>query len=697
MQRHLLSLATATALLALSGQAHAGATAPDSAITAVGSAVTIDVAANDAGIGTPRALTILLRPAHGTAAVVAGKIVYTPAPGYTGRDSFQYSIKGTRAIGIGSVRVDIGLALTVQGRVTDAPVANATVVASVGGHDFATTADAQGNYSLQMIGLGDSMVTLSAQGTGEQDNVALLSTVGGFEGLRDAAGSDGLLDRTESNAVQVTQLSTAQSLLMEAANGGAPITSDAQLTQAREHMDLDAMMTMAGAIKLVADGQYPLPEGVSDTLALISDPAALDQFVADVNEADPGAFAAAQAQTLSDPAVVTPLTAEDFGGEFTLMHDLGKVGTVRVGLIQGERVELDPDGTGIYASAAPNSDPSVTWTFSDGAGHIVRNNPVATLNYVVVPEIGPFQIRRFDTLKSFDVVLVAAGEGRDVLGVTEHYDYYYPDHPQLQPGSFTDSGSKIAITDGYGNVPYTAAEFPSVRALPISGTSYSNSSGAVLFDFQAGGTGQRSDGMAFDWSLDPEGRILVTYPNGDLARFNRLATDGRKGDGVLAETLTSAGVRSARWELSMRTDGYVFGPEGGYNAPWHSGFYISPGAYQFSGVDFYVFLTGAASTGHLLTYSGGGSFIDPLSWTRTAGSTLRMVQYHDNGGYTAGCVVGVDGCVQTRAREWIPVARDGNRVYVIEQLSGDYDGDGLANEIDNERPNFYDLQAPPAP
>jgi hypothetical protein len=129
--------------------------------------------------------------------VVAGKIVYTPAPGYTGRDSFQYSIKGTRAVGIGSVRVDIGRALTVQGRVTDAPVANATVVASVGGHDFATTADAQGNYSLQMIGLGDSMVTLSAQGTGEQDNVALLSTVGGFEGLRDAAGSDGLLDRTE--------------------------------------------------------------------------------------------------------------------------------------------------------------------------------------------------------------------------------------------------------------------------------------------------------------------------------------------------------------------------------------------------------------------------------------------------------------------------------------------------------------------
>jgi hypothetical protein len=697
MQRHLLSLATAAALLALHGQAHAAATAPDSAITAAGNAVTIDVAANDAGIGTPRSLKILTRPAHGTAVVVAGKIVYTPAAGYTGSDGFQYAIKGTRNTGIGSVRVDVGLALTLRGRVTDAPVANATVVATVGGHDFTTTADAQGNYTLQVIGLGDPMVALSAQGTGEQDGVMLLSTVGGFGGLRDAAGADGVLDRSEANAVQVTQLSTAQALLMEAANGGEPIATDAQLTQAREHMDLDAMMTMAGAIKLVADGQYALPAGVTDTLALISDPAALDQFVADVHAADPGALAAAQTQTLLDPAVVTPLAADDFGGEFTLMHDLGKVGTVRVGLIQGERVELDPDGTGIYASAAPNSDPSVTWTFSNGAGHIVRNHPVATLNYVVVPEIGPFQIRRFDTLKSFDVVLVAAGEGRDILGVTGHYDYYYPDHPQLSPGSYTDSSSKIAITDGYGNIPYSSAEFPSVRALPISGTSYSNSSGAVLFDFLAGGTGQRSDGVAFDWSLDPEGRIFVTYANGDLARFNRLATDGRKGEGVLAETLTAGGVRSARWELSMRADGYAFGPTGDYSAPWHSGFYISPGAYQPSGLDFYVFLTGAASTGHLLTYSGGASFIDPLSWTRTAGSTLRMAQYRDNGGYKASCVVGVDGCVQTRAREWIPVARDGNRVYVIEQLKGDYNSDGVAGEIDNERPNFYDLQAPPAP
>ena len=147
----------------------------------------------------------------------------------------------------------------------------------------------------------------------------------------------------------------------------------------------------------------------------------------------------------------------------------------------------------------------------------------------------------------------------------------------------------------------------------------------------------------------------------------------------------------------MGAGAYPCGPAGDYSAPWHSGFYISPGAYQPSGLDFYVFLTGAASTGHLLTYSGRGSFIDPLSWTRTAGSTLRMAQYRDNGGYKASCVVGVDGCVQTRAREWIPVARDGNRVYVIEQLKGDYNSDGVAGEIDNERPNFYDLQAPPAP
>jgi hypothetical protein len=697
MQRHLLSLATAAALLALSGQAHAATTTPDSAITAAGSPVTIDVAANDTGIGTPRSLAVVMPPQHGTAVVVAGKIVYTPAAGYTGTDSLQYRIKGSRNIGIGTVRIDIGNALVLQGRVTDAPIADATVVASVGGHEFTAVADAEGNYSLPVVALGDPMVQVYAQGTGAQAQVVLQSTLGGFEGLSAQAGADGTLSREDNHAVQVTQVSTAQAYLMEVANGGQPIADDGQLAQARESMDLGAMMDMAAVIKLVADGHYPLPAGVDDTLDLISDLPAFHAFMGSVNADDPDALAWAKAETLADSEVTAPATSADFVGEYSLMHELGRAGTVRVGLIQGERVELAPDGTGIYAHTVPNPDPSVTWSVANGVGTIIRNNPVASLSFEVVPEIGPMQIRRLDTVTRLDFVVLTDGEGRDVIGVTRHFDYVYPDHPQLPPGSTTSTASQLALSDGYGNLPYAASEFPSRRALPITGTPYANSSGNAIFDFQAGGAGSRSDGQAFDWELDEEGRILVTYPNGDLARFNRLASDGRKGEGVLAETLTAAGERSAKWELSVVLDGSASFDTGNLAHPWHSGFFISPARLTAGPLDFYTVLTGPGQTGYLQSRSGTQWFQDPLSWSVTAGGKLRTLQYRDNTGYKAFCTVGVDGCVHFRSRQWTPIARDGDRVYVIEELGGDLNGDGIAapEEIDNQRANFYDLQAPP--
>lgn len=63
----------------------------DTATTAAGEAITIDVLANDTGTG----ITIheLNDPAHGTAVVSNGKVVYTPDAGFAGTEEFWYSIK----------------------------------------------------------------------------------------------------------------------------------------------------------------------------------------------------------------------------------------------------------------------------------------------------------------------------------------------------------------------------------------------------------------------------------------------------------------------------------------------------------------------------------------------------------------------------------------------------------------------------
>jgi glucose/arabinose dehydrogenase len=69
----------------------------DTASTSVGRAITIDVLANDSrGPQDEAAQTLTIAgvgtPAHGTAAVDAGKIRYTPSPGYLGADSFSYQV-----------------------------------------------------------------------------------------------------------------------------------------------------------------------------------------------------------------------------------------------------------------------------------------------------------------------------------------------------------------------------------------------------------------------------------------------------------------------------------------------------------------------------------------------------------------------------------------------------------------------------
>lgn len=67
--------------------------APDSATTKSGVPVSIDAKANDSDPDNdPLTLTIVTAPAHGTATVEQGLIVYTPAAGFTGSDALVYRV-----------------------------------------------------------------------------------------------------------------------------------------------------------------------------------------------------------------------------------------------------------------------------------------------------------------------------------------------------------------------------------------------------------------------------------------------------------------------------------------------------------------------------------------------------------------------------------------------------------------------------
>ncbi|MCF7889422.1 MAG: cadherin-like domain-containing protein, partial [Victivallales bacterium] len=84
----------------------------DSVFVHEGTAQTIDVLANDKGEGLT--VNTVTRPGHGTAAIENNRVKYTPASGYTGSDSFTYTVKnaaGLTAVGTVAVTVKKQVAL----------------------------------------------------------------------------------------------------------------------------------------------------------------------------------------------------------------------------------------------------------------------------------------------------------------------------------------------------------------------------------------------------------------------------------------------------------------------------------------------------------------------------------------------------------------------------------------------------------
>ena len=85
--------------------------ADDSATTTENTAVTVDVLANDTDVdGDTLSVSSVTAPAHGKAAIVSGKVKYTPTTFYTGPDSFTYKVsdgRGGTDTGTVNVTVDI--------------------------------------------------------------------------------------------------------------------------------------------------------------------------------------------------------------------------------------------------------------------------------------------------------------------------------------------------------------------------------------------------------------------------------------------------------------------------------------------------------------------------------------------------------------------------------------------------------------
>ncbi|WP_157576784.1 leucine-rich repeat domain-containing protein [Pseudoalteromonas rubra] len=209
--------------------------------------------------------------------------------------------------------------ITLNGRVTDEPIAYADVVMSAGGSEVQVKANGEGLYSATLVvdeSEANYPVMISATGVDAQSQVEFVSVLNSMAQLVQQAGEDGELDKTENFGVNVTNVSTAEYALMTRA-GAAP-TSDAELNQALLNVDADEKMSLASLIKIVVDNSdYSLPEGVKTTLDLVDDAHTAQQFENDINAADPALIESTKTAIKQDVDLIDD-TAAPVEGEFIL-------------------------------------------------------------------------------------------------------------------------------------------------------------------------------------------------------------------------------------------------------------------------------------------------------------------------------------------------------------------------------------------
>lgn len=449
------------------------------------------------------------------------------------------------------------MSLTLRGKVTDAPIANAEVTATVGGQTFNATADANGEYSLPIeIPEADSgnFITLTARGVGSQSFVEFTSLAGSFESLAAQAGDDDVLSSAENFSTQITNVSTAHAVYLREANGGEAITTDAALQTLVSQVNAQDVLNLAAAIKLAVDDPVnnPLPEGATSILALASDVDARGDFVDEAYARDPQAFAAAQTAIAEDTDLTQPVDSSVIDtylaneGFTTALLSSDAAFTFNY---TGRVVHFDLREGGVGSESSETYDQSFHWTVEGSSIRITYDEPVETWSWD--------STTCGDTFAQYQGRYVTEGAtitflNARTVAVTNTSNVTYAACPALNNAALTTTAARTVLT--------SMTDFQQIDVESLVGQAqtfyvWDAEKGAVVADvaeINADGTGTALlTNQTFTWEMntdggaEEEGYILqANFSDGTQAEYLVL----REIDGLASDIF---------WEIRTANDGPV--------------------------------------------------------------------------------------------------------------------------------------------
>jgi len=254
--------------------------------------------------------------------------------------------------------------LNISGKVVDDVIPDATVTITVDDETYTTTANADGDYTLEVsFTNGAELLTINARGSEDhgQAFVELVSALPSFNSLSAAAGDDGVLDSSESFGTNVTNVTTANyALMLEASAGEAP-TDEEALSLAQEAVDATELLEMSAVIKLIIDEGRSMPEGSESVLDFVKNTESYKAEVEKIKTEDANALENMINTIIADDNLVQKKASANLPS-FYIPTQATAPGFVSM---SSEVLTFNDDGTGNLVSTELGMSRSFTWTLSD--------------------------------------------------------------------------------------------------------------------------------------------------------------------------------------------------------------------------------------------------------------------------------------------------------------------------------------------
>lgn len=395
------------------------------------------------------------------------------------------------------------------------------VFLDLGNERFSTTTDSQGRYELEVDSTAsNSLVSVNVRGKGNQEAIALASTLGSLQYLKSLAGSDARLTNNELSAVNVTSVSTAATgLVMIENKGELPSTFD----EWRSHslnVNAEEMLIASAALELAIADPAMQPMVLTDnasTMDLVTSIDRLYAAVGSIQADDPSTLPNAKIETVakaSSNLVGRPLP-------------LDKLFIFEPGY-RSLAFQFYADGTGVEFTNASLGDELFSWTQTDTEIVLTYEDWVIDGRIVMVDtdDDGVEEEVYEETVrKSTTVTFVAEGDGYDVVNIQSRNTRRYPEASEILPEVEIDhDGTKGAgrAFKAFYETNGDAFSLPSDMEdwiLPIPGRFFEDYPNGlffrsdITFDFallDPANIGAGSELGSFDWQTNSEGHLLIT-------------------------------------------------------------------------------------------------------------------------------------------------------------------------------------------